>query len=64
LKRLQIRERSAKTILHRVLRVFSVPQDGERDSAELAAVAREYLFMSVRISVNRLLHEVRMINGG
>jgi hypothetical protein len=64
LKGLQIRERSAKTILHCVLRVFFVPQDGEGNSAELAALAREYLFMSVRISINRLLHEVRVVSRG
>jgi hypothetical protein len=64
LKRLQTCECSAKTILHGVLRVLSVAQDGERNSAELAVVAREYLFVSVRISFNRLLNEGRVVVGG
>jgi hypothetical protein len=64
LKRLQPRERPAKAILHGVLRILSVAQDGERNSAELAGVAREYLFVSVRISVNRLLNEDRALVDG
>src|SRR5580658_9400125 len=64
LERLQTRECSAKGILHGVLRVFSVTQNGERSSAELAGVGREYLFVSVRISRNRLLNESGAVMGG
>jgi hypothetical protein len=61
---LQLRERPAQAILHCILRVFSVAQDRERNSTELAGVTREYLFVSVGISVERLLNEGRVAMDG